>query len=79
METRLGDTTRYCAPGLTTHFILTAFFAALFSYRIYKRAYYDPSSQIEAVDDFINQLPKAGLWFFQLAVNHQDPDYHHEL
>ena len=125
----MGDTTCYCILGLSTHFILTAFFAVLLSHRIYKRAYYDlpledetqnihgpfeinllkpsdfveisfdewieyihthyadkewfyaPSkpAQIEAVDDFINQLSKAGLRYFQLAMNHQDPDYHHEL
>lgn len=34
--------------------------------------------QVEAVDDFINQLSKEGLRYFRLAVDHEDPDYHHE-
>ena len=43
----MGDTTRYWVPGLSIHFIFTAFFAALLSHRIYKWAYYHLPSEGE--------------------------------
>ncbi len=41
--------------------------------------FYEPPDtvQIEAVDAFLNQLPKEGTRYFRLAVSHEDPDYHH--
>lgn len=36
-------------------------------------------SQIEAVEDYFNKLPKEGMRYFKLAVNHEDEAYHHEL
>ena len=36
-------------------------------------------SQIEAVEDYFNGLPKEGIRYFKLAVNHEDEAYHHEL
>ena len=36
-------------------------------------------SQIKAVGDYFNKLPKEGMRYFKLAVNHEDEAYHHEL
>ena len=36
-------------------------------------------AQIEAVEDFINQLPKERMKYFKLAASHKDPDYHYEF
>lgn len=43
--------------------------------------FYEPSDppQIEAVDGFLNQLPKEGMRYFKLAVSHEDPHYQHEV
>ena len=35
-------------------------------------------AQIEAIEAYLNRLPKAGMRYFRLAVSHEDPDYHHE-
>ena len=37
----------------------------------------DPA-QIEAIDAYLNRLPKAGMRYFRLAVSHEDPNYHLE-
>ena len=49
--------------------------------RRYRRFFGDSliRTKLKRVDDFINQLPKAGLRYFRLAVDHEDPDYHHEM
>ena len=43
--------------------------------------FYEPpeAAQIDAIDTHLNQLPKEGMRQFRLAVDHEDPDYHHEL
>lgn len=42
--------------------------------------FYTPpdAAQIDAIDTYLNQLPKEGMRHFRLAVHHKDPDYHHE-
>jgi hypothetical protein len=43
--------------------------------------FYEPPdpAQIEAIDVFLNQLPKEGMRYFMMAVSHEDENYHHEL
>ena len=43
--------------------------------------FYTPpdAAQIDAIDTYLNQLPKEGMRYFRLAADHEDPDYHHEL
>ena len=43
--------------------------------------FYTPpdAAQIDAIDTYLNQLPKEGMRHFRLAVDHKNPDYHHEL
>ena len=43
--------------------------------------FYEPpeAAQIDAIDAYLNQLPKERMRQFRLAVDHEDPDYHHEL
>ena len=35
--------------------------------------------QTDAIEDYINGLPKEEMRYFRLAADHEDPDYHHEL
>ena len=42
---------------------------------------YEPPDkrQIDAIDDYVNGLPKEGMRYFRLAVNHDDEEVRHEL
>lgn len=37
------------------------------------------AAQIDAIDTYLNKLPKEGMRYFRLAADHERPDYHHEL